>query len=201
MVMRFILLTAVITQITLGCEIVMRKFLFSLAPLVCLCACSTGPVNASGSAEASNAASEASSAHSEARTASPEASSRPSAPTASQTPLREPESVTLNRFYGFVETTMSSNLDASRDLTPNGHLTSKAKKEILESLSYTCETGSIKQMARNDFAKAYRSEVISDSFVYVSDEKAQAISETLWDVCHLPSIQQVSQLINAQHLM
>lgn len=188
-------------QITPGCEIMMGKFLFSLAPLVCVCACTTGPVNASGSAVASSVASRVSSAHSEARTASPGASSRPPSLAASQTPLREPESVTLNRFYGFVETTMSSNLDASHDLTPNGHLTNAAKKEILESLPYTCETGSIKQMARNDFAKAYRSEVISDSFVYVSDEKAQAISETLWDVCHLPSIQQVSQLINAQHLM
>lgn len=201
MVMRFVLLTAVTMQITPGCEIMMGKFLFSLAPLVCVCACTTGPVNASGSAVASSVASRVSSAHSEARTASPGASSRPPSLAASQTPLREPESVTLNRFYGFVETTMSSNLDASHDLTPNGHLTNAAKKEILESLPYTCETGSIKQMARNDFAKAYRSEVISDSFVYVSDEKAQAISETLWDVCHLPSIQQVSQLINAQHLM
>ena len=73
MVMRFVLLTAVITQITLGCEIVMRKFLFSLAPLVCLCACSTGPVNASGSAEASNASSEASNASSEASSAHSEA--------------------------------------------------------------------------------------------------------------------------------
>ena len=188
-------------QITPGCEIMMGKFLFSLAPLVCVCACTTGPVNASGSAVASSVASRVSSAHSEARTASPGASSRPPSLAASQTPLREPESVTLNRFYGFVETTMSSNLDASHDLTPNGHLTNAAKKEILESLPYTCETGSIKQMARNDFAKAYRSEVISDSFVYVSDEKAQVIAETLWDVCHLPSIQQVSQLINAQHLM
>ena len=179
----------------------MRKFILSLASVVSVCACSTGPVNASGSAEASSTSIEVPSSHSETRTVSPSVSGSTSSSSASRTPLREPETVTLNRFYRYVETTMSSNLDASRDLTPNGHLTDKAKREILESLSYTCETSSIKQMSRNDFAKAYRSEVISDSFVYVSDEKAQAISETLWDVCHLPSIQQVSQLINAQHLM
>lgn len=170
-----------------------RSFFYAAVPVfaLSLTACTTEPVNASGSSSASSSFVKAHESHSSA-TDSPSAPSSTSAPADTESyDKADNETATWNEYFYSIESVPDLRLAmiVNDKADSNGHMTEATRNSIRRDIADMCSSTGAWGMDRKEYVKRQTEMSSGGRTNYdMSDAQLKRFSSAAWDVCALPSV-------------